>query len=75
MAIDPSSGTTYISDVFDPNSGFWSLARSTAAAARKRSSVPQFDPTFGEFDTDIHALVMSNGTLYGFSFSRGLGSR
>ena len=73
MAIDPSSGTTYISDVFDPNSGLWSLATIDRSTGQETIIGPQFDPTFDEFDTDIHALVMSDGTLYGFSFTRGLG--
>jgi protocatechuate 3,4-dioxygenase beta subunit/methionine-rich copper-binding protein CopC len=73
MAIDPSSGTTYISDVGDPNTGLFSLATIDRATGQETIIGPQFDPTFGEYDTDIHALVMKDGTLYGFSYTRGLG--
>jgi len=70
MAIDPSTNTTYISDVFN---GFWSLATIDRSTGQETIIGPQYDPTFGEYDSDIHALVFSDGTLYGFSYTRGLG--
>ena len=74
MAIDPSSGTTYISDVFDPKSEEWSLATIDRTTGQETIIGPQYDPVFGEYDTDIHALVDVKGTLYGFSITRGLGT-
>jgi hypothetical protein len=67
MAIDPSSGTTYISDVLDNSSGQWSLATIDRTSGQETIIGPQNDP-------DVHALVMSGGTLYGFSFSQGIGT-
>jgi protocatechuate 3,4-dioxygenase beta subunit/methionine-rich copper-binding protein CopC len=67
MAIDPNSGTTFISDVFDPNDGQWSLATIDRTSGQETIIGPQND-------TDVHALVLSGGTLYGFSFNQGLGT-
>jgi Legume lectin domain/SdrD B-like domain/Bacterial pre-peptidase C-terminal domain/Bacterial Ig-like domain len=64
MAIDPSTGTTYISDVFGSD---WSLATIDLSTGQENIIGVQGD-------TDIHALVMKDGTLYGFSFSRGIGT-
>ena len=68
MAIDPSSGTTYISDVFDPKSEEWSLATIDRTTGQETIIGPQYDPVFGQYDADIHALVDVKGTLYGFSY-------
>src|SRR5262249_47778810 len=72
MAIDPSSGTTYISDLFDPSTGLWSLGTIDRTTGQETIIGPQFNTQTGGFDADIHALVFDNGTLYGFSYSAGL---
>ena len=69
----PKSGTTYISDLDDPSTDLWSLGTIDRATGQETIIGPQYDPTFGEYDTDIHALVDVDGTLYGFSYTRGLG--
>ena len=74
MATDPSTGTTYISDVNDPSTGLWSLGTIDRTTGQETIIGPQFDPTFGEYDTDIHALVDVDGTVYGFSITRGIGT-
>ena len=64
MAIDPSSGTTYISDVLGSD---WSLATIDRTTGQETIIGPQGD-------SDIHALVWKDGTLYGFSYSQGIGT-
>ena len=66
LAIDPATGIAYISDVLDPFTFQWSLATIDLATGQQTIIGPQFD-------TDIHAIVFRDGTLYGFSYSRGLG--
>ncbi len=74
MAVDPSSGTTYISDLFDPSTEHWSLGSIDLTTGAETIIGPQYDPVFNEYDSDIHALVEDDGTLYAFSLTRGLGT-
>ena len=74
MAVDAKSGTTYISDVLDPSTGLWSFGTIDRSTGQETIIGPQYDPTFGEYDTDIHALVDVAGTVYGFSYTRGIGT-
>ena len=69
MAVDPSSGTTYISDVLGSN---WSLATIDRTTGQETILGPQYNESNGAYDTDVHALVISGGNLYGFSYSYGL---
>jgi protocatechuate 3,4-dioxygenase beta subunit len=67
MATDPSSGTTYVSDVFDPNNGQWSLATIDLTTGQETIIGPQND-------SDVHSIVWDNGTLFGFSIFTGEGT-